>query len=47
MSDVMKLMSFEKILEITLKDYYTKGKIFGIEEGNFQHLLSNMIEINK
>ncbi|MBS5883509.1 4Fe-4S dicluster domain-containing protein [Clostridium sp.] len=46
MSDVMKVMSFEKILEITLKDYYTKGKIFGIEEKDFYRDIDNSIEMN-
>ncbi|MDV4151297.1 hypothetical protein R0131_10630 [Clostridium sp. AL.422] len=46
MSDVMKIMSFEKILEITLKDYYTKGKIFGVEEKHFYRDIDNSIEMN-
>ena len=46
MSDVMKVMSFEKILDITLKDYYTKGKIFGIEEKDFYRDIDNSIEMN-
>ncbi len=46
MSDVMKVISFEKLLEITLKDYYTKGKIFEIEEKNFYRDIDNSIEMN-
>ena len=46
MSDVMKVMSFEKILDITLKDYYTKGKIFGVEEKYFYRDIDNSIEMN-
>ncbi|WP_291648541.1 hypothetical protein [Clostridium sp.] len=46
MSDVMKVMSFEKILDLTLKDYYTKGKIFGIEEKDFYRDIDNSIEMN-
>lgn len=46
MSDVMKVISFEKLLEITLKDYYTKGKIFGIEEKDFYRDIDNSIEMN-
>lgn len=44
MSEVMKPMPFEKILELTLKDYYTKGKIFGIEEKDFHKAVDNSIE---
>ncbi len=46
MSDVMKVMSFEKILDITLKDYYTKGKIFGVEEKYFYRDIDNSIEMD-
>lgn len=46
MSDVMKTMPFEKILKITLEDYYTKGKIFGIEEKDFYRDIDNSIEMN-
>lgn len=46
MSDVMKTMSFERILEITLKDYYTKEKIFGVEEKDFYRDIDNSIEMN-
>ena len=46
MSDVMKVMSFEKILDITLKDYYTKGKIFGVEEKYFYRDIDNRIEMD-
>lgn len=46
MSDVMKTMSFERILEITLKDYYTKEKIFGVEEKDFYRGIDNSIEMN-
>ena len=35
MSEVMKTISFEKIIELALDDYYTKGKIF-----ERMHLLS-------
>lgn len=46
MSDVMKIMSFEKILELALEDYYTKGKIFGIEEKDFYRDIDNSIEMD-
>lgn len=46
MSDVMKTMSFERILKITLKDYYTKEKIFGVEEKDFYRDIDNSIEMN-
>ncbi len=46
MSDIMKPMSFEKILDLTLEDYYTKGKIFGIEEKDFYRDIDNSIEMN-
>lgn len=46
MSDVMKTMSFEKILNLALEDYYTKGKIFGIEEKDFYRDIDNSIEMN-
>ena len=46
MSDVMKVIPFEKILEITLKDYYTKGKIFAIDEKDFYKDIDNSIEMN-
>jgi putative selenate reductase len=46
MSDVMKIMSFEKILQLALEDYYTKGKIFGIEEKDFYRDIDNSIEMN-
>lgn len=35
MSEIMKIMPFEKILDLTLQDYYTKGKIFEVEEKDF------------
>ena len=46
MSNVMKIMSFEKILELALKDFYTKGKIFGIEEKGFYRDIDNSIEMD-
>lgn len=46
MSDVMKVIPFKKILEIALEDYYTKGKIFGIEEKDFYKDIDNSIEMN-
>lgn len=46
MSDIMKPMSFERILDLTLEDYYTKGKIFGIEEKDFYRDIDNSIEMN-
>lgn len=46
MSDVMKVIPFEKIIELTLEDYYTKGKIFGIEEKDFYRDIDNSIEMD-
>lgn len=46
MSEVMKTMSFEKILELSLQDYATKGKIFGIEEKDFHRDINNSIEMD-
>lgn len=46
MSDIMKPMSFERILNLVLEDYYTKGKIFGIEEKDFYRDIDNSIEMN-
>jgi putative selenate reductase len=46
MSDIMKPMSFQRILDLTLEDYYTKGKIFGIEEKDFYRDIDNSIEMN-
>lgn len=45
MSEVMKTMPFEKILELTLQDYYTKGKIFEIQEKDFYRDIDNSIEM--
>jgi len=46
MSDVMKVIPFERIIKLTLEDYYTKGKIFGIEEKDFYRDIDNSIEID-
>ncbi|WP_066893687.1 4Fe-4S dicluster domain-containing protein [Clostridium nigeriense] len=46
MSDVMKIMSFERILNLALEDYYTKGKIFGVEEKDFYRDIDNSIEMD-
>ncbi len=35
MSELMKTISFERLIDLTIEDYYTKGKIFEIEEKNF------------
>lgn len=35
MSETMKTLSFEKIIEICLQDYYTKGRIFEIDQKDF------------
>lgn len=43
MSELMKTMSFEKILELALQDYYTKGKIFEVEEKNFSKDIDSSI----
>lgn len=45
MSEVMKTMPFEKILELTLQDYYTKGKIFEVYEKDFYRHIDNSIEM--
>ena len=46
MSEVMKTISFEAILELTLQDYYTKGKIFEVHEKDFHRDIDNSIEMN-
>ena len=46
MSDVMKIMSFERILNLALEDYYTKGKIFGVEEKDFYRDIDNSIDMD-
>lgn len=46
MSDVMKVIPFEKIIKLTLEDYYTKGKIFGIEKKDFYREIDNSIEMD-
>lgn len=46
MSDTMRILSFESLLDITLKDYYTKGKIFEIEEKFFYKPGNESIEMN-
>ena len=43
MSELMKTISFEKILELVLEDYYTKGKIFEVEEKDFFNEIDNTI----
>ena len=35
MSELMKTISFERLIDLTIEDYYTKGKIFEIEEKDF------------
>ena len=45
MSEVMKTMPFERILELALQDYYTKGKIFEVEEKDFHKDIDNSIEM--
>lgn len=45
MSELMKTISFEKILELVLEDYYTKGKIFEVEEKDFFKEIDNTIEM--
>ncbi|GAA4654391.1 hypothetical protein GCM10023142_15290 [Anaerocolumna aminovalerica] len=46
MSDTMRILSFESLLDITLKDYYTKGKIFEIEEKFFYKPGNESLEMN-
>lgn len=46
MSDTMRILSFESLLDITLKDYYTKGKIFEIEEMFFYKPGNESLEMN-
>jgi putative selenate reductase len=45
MSEIMKIMSFERILELALQDYYTKGKIFEIQEKDFHKNIDNNLEM--
>ena len=35
MSELMKTISFDKLIELSMEDYYTKGKIFEIDEKDF------------
>ena len=35
MSETMKTLSFKRIIDICLQDYYTKGKIFEIDQNDF------------
>lgn len=46
MSDTMRILTFESLLDITLKDYYTKGKIFEIEEKYFYKPGNDNLEMN-
>lgn len=46
MSDTMRTLSFESLLDITLKDYYTKGKIFEVEEKYFYKPGNENVEMN-
>ena len=46
MSEIMKTMSFERILTLALEDYYTKGKIFEVEEKDFHKDIDNSIEMD-
>jgi putative selenate reductase len=46
MSDKMRILSFESLLNITLKDYHTKGKIFEIEEKYFYKPDKEHLEMN-
>ncbi len=46
MSDTMRILSFESLLDITLKDYYSKGKIFEIEEKYFYKPDNEGLEMN-
>ncbi len=46
MSDTMRILSFESLLDITLKDYYSKGKIFEIEEKYFYKPGNESLEMN-
>jgi putative selenate reductase len=45
MSEIMKVMSFERILELSLQDYYTKGKIFEIQEKDFHKDIDKSLEM--
>lgn len=45
MSEIMKPMSFERILELALQDYYTKGKIFEIQQKDFHKNIDNSLEM--
>lgn len=46
MSETMKPISFEKIINMCLEDYYTKGKIFEIDEKNFYRDKNEKIGMN-
>jgi len=43
---MIKTLSFEKILEICIEDYYTKGKIFEIDEKDFYRYIDDTFNVN-
>lgn len=45
MSDTMKTIPFEKLIDMCLGDYYTKGKIFGVEEKDFYRDIDDSIKM--
>lgn len=46
MSETMKPISFEKMINMCLEDYYTKGQIFEIDEKNFYRDKNDKIGMN-
>lgn len=45
MSDVMKSLSFEYLIEVCLKDYYTKGKILEIDKKDFFNNINDNLKM--
>ena len=46
MSDTLGTISFARLLDICLEDYYTKGKIFEIDEKDFYKGKNDNLGIN-
>lgn len=46
MSDIMKSLSFEYLIEDCLQDYYTKGKIFEIDKKDFFTDVNDNLKMN-
>ncbi len=46
MSDIMKPLSFEYLIDVCLRDYYTKGKIFEIDKKDFFVNINDNVSMN-